>query len=578
MMHKSKNTILFALLWLCIFSISFFSCSKEQTHSGESSFYLSINNERINKETYIYIPSEGENYNILIEISPQNLKWNISFEGDNYLNISKNSGNGDSEINITASKLPSETTTRKSTVNIQAEGCDKIYTIIFTQSQDLPLRFPRRTQYKIDNGLGQDPEDFEDPSSDFNIYNMVTTSHVALLWDKRFGKNPNNATPPYNFDHEKALVEAQKCYDFIIDELHFSNRTTSCATKTKFIVYVDYELGTGATGGGSDEVPVINVKPQALPKADGTYSILYHEMSHGFQYVAGWDNPESGINSDDMRENTTHHGIHEYTSQWTVMNKYTNFAEIQNDRFNDYMTKTHLAFPHIENRYTAPYLLEYWNEKHSKNNTQYGEFISRLWKEYSKDDNDDVIRTFKRITGLSQAEMMDEMWEAAAHNITWDFDLIRDDYDKYKNQHKTKLNKIAEGKYKINNSVCPQNYGYNAIKLVKFNSNSKIDVELTKTSVPELETVNPHLCDYRVGFMAYTKDGNSIYSENPERGNSIKLSFNVPDKTEFLWLVVLAGPSEHFWTRDNFEDSKYGYWPYTFTIKGAEPEKESCGL
>lgn len=578
MKNKQKNFTSIALLWLSLLSISFLSCSEEEFKNDEENYiYLSIDDKTVNKETSINVPYDGNSYNITIKVSPKNLNWNVSITGDNYLNISKNNGTGNSEIIISIPKLPDEISSRESKIIIQAEKCSTVYSIIFTQAKEstvdneLPLRFPKGTK-------GQNPEDFENPSSNFNIYNMVSTSHVALLWDKKFGSDPKNATSPYNFDPEKAVTEAQKCYDYIIDELHFSNRTTSWATKNKFIVFVNYELGTSATGGGSDGVPIINVKPQSLPNyQNGTYSILYHEMSHGFQFVAGWDNPESGIKTDGTIENTSHAGIYEYTSQWTVMNRFTNFADLQNNRFNIYMNNTHLAFPHMSNEYNAPYLLQYWNEKHSNSNAQYGEFISRLWKEYRKEDERDVIKTFKRITGLSQSDMMDEMWEAAAHNITWDLDLIRDDYDKYKNQHKTKLNRINAGEYQIDNNVCPQNYGYNAIKLDDYQPNTNIEIELKQVNNTELNVINPNLCDYRVGFMAYKSGGERIYS-NPQKGNKLKTSFTVPDNTEFLWLIVLAGPSEHFWNIDYYKNSSYGYWPYTFTINGAVPDRKACGI
>lgn len=582
---KQVKKLSLVMLWLCSLCLPLFSCSKDETwNNGDCALSVKLNNDKIEKETSMYASSDGGTYKLYIEVSPEDLKWTITTEGDDLLALSSENGTGNAEIEIEALPLPENMEKRESKLNISADGCKSTYSLTFIQSKELPLRFPRRTESQIANNKpgwskGQDPEDFENPASDYNIHNMVTTSHVALLWHKKFGKDPKSAAPGYRFDPERAVQEAQKCYDFIIDELHFSNRTTSAAAKTKFIVFVDYEKGASATGGGIDEVPVVNIKPQSL-QDDSDFGIYYHEMSHGFQFTSGWDNPQSGINSDGMKENTTHQGIHEYTSQWTLMNKYTDWGVRQNNHLSTYMNQTHLAFPHTENQYRAPYLLQYWNEKHSESGTEYGEFVSRLWKEYKKEDNQDVIVTFKRLTGLSQSEMMDEMWESAARNITWDLELIRDGYKTLANQHKTKLEKRTQGSYKIKNEVCPQNYGYNAIKLSGFKAGEKVSVKLSKnTSATGLNVIKPELCDYRVGFMAYTSDGKRMYSEKPASGSmNVNAEFSIPANTEHLWLIILAGPTEHFWDRKAYNESKQNCWPYTFNIVGAEPDSKACGL
>lgn len=572
---KQKRKFSLIMLGLYSLYLPLFSCSNENNiENGERSLTVTMNGEKIDKESSIYVSSDGATYKLGVKVSPENLSWSIVSDGDDFITASSKNGNGTAEVELKAPALFEETKSRKSTLNIKAEGCEKFYSISFSQSKELPLRFPKRTQNQIDKNepgwsKGQEPEDFENPVSNYNIYNMVTTSHVALLWHKSFGKNPKSAPSPYSFDPEKAVQAAQECYDFIIDELHFSNRTTSVAAQTKFIVFVDYKTGKDATGGGADNVPVINVKPQSLQGTNG-YGIFYHEMSHGFQFTAGWDNPGNG----------THTGIHEYTSQWTLMNKYNDWGKRENGHLTTYMDQTHLAFPHKDNQYHAPYLLQYWNEKHSTNNTKYGEFVSRLWKEHDKQqDKNDVIRTFKRLSGLSQAEMMDEMWESAAHNITWDYELIREGYKEYINQHHTKLVNRGNGNYAISNDVCPQNYGYNAIKFENYTDGEEVKVNLKKntTSTNGLNVIRTNLWDYRVGFIAYTSDGKRVYSE-PAKGTDITTTFKVPEKTTALWLVVLAGPTDHFWETSYFSNSTVNHWPYTFTVTEATPDKTACGL
>jgi hypothetical protein len=76
---------------------------------------------------------------------------------------------------------------------------------------------------------------------------------------------------------------------------------------------------------------------------------------------------------------------------------------------------------------------------------------------------------------------------------------------------------------------------------------------------------------WRYGFVASLKDGKRVYSDacNKSQGT---LSFGVPAETEYLWLVVMGAPTEHWETVLRWNDKKAenldAQWPYQIKLTG----------
>ena len=107
--------------------------------------------------------------------------------------------------------------------------------------------------------------------------------------------------------------------------------------------------------------------------------------------------------------------------------------------------------------YHSPYVLEYWSDKHGV------DFIGKMWREGIT--GEDPVMTYKRLISIDQENFNNEIFDAARRFITWDMKRIEQVAKKYANQHFSKLDSIGDGWYKISESNCPQNYGYNGIKL-----------------------------------------------------------------------------------------------------------------
>lgn len=77
---------------------------------------------------------------------------------------------------------------------------------------------------------------------------------------------------------------------------------------------------------------------------------------------------------------------------------------------------------------------------------------------------------------------------------------------------------------------------------------------------------------WRYGFLASLKDGKRVYgSVNKDAKGTA--TFKVPKNTEYLWLVVLGAPTEHWPIAmrrrgSAAEDNKEAQWPYQIKLSG----------
>lgn len=104
---------------------------------------------------------------------------------------------------------------------------------------------------------------------------------------------------------------------------------------------------------------------------------------------------------------------------------------------------------------------------------------------------------------------------------------------------------MADGWYRIAADNCPQNYGYNGVKLKVPAAGTKLTLDFKGMAGAEgFRTIKTDMAGWRYGFLAVNKIGKRVYSDVNK--NVIgKASFKVPNDTEYLWLVVSGAPKEH---------------------------------
>lgn len=395
---------------------------------------------------------------------------------------------------------------------------------------------------------------------EFSFSRMKESPSFALFWAKEYGANPmENADTIKRFDVDELLKESERIYNYYVNDLKFVKKGNSITDKYKMLIYIYGGDGGTAFGGGEENKVGIFWAP-AIRMSKSPYGALAHEMGHSFQYLLSTDKAKGDTSL--IEEGGVCFSIYEMTSQYMLWQVYPEWMTFENYHLIDFMKQTHYAFMHEINMYHSPYVLEYWANKHGL------DFIGKLWQESKADE--DAVMTYKRITGIDQKTFNDEIFEAACKFITWDIPRIEKVAATYANQHTCKFNSIADGWYQIDESRCPQNYGYNGIRLKL--PKVKTTVKLNFKGVAGAEgyrAIDIEKAAWRYGFLAVRKDGSRVYSET--YSNAIgEASFEIPENTEHLWLIVSGAPTEHWIHQIDGEDKNDEQWPYQIKLSGTE--------
>jgi hypothetical protein len=402
--------------------------------------------------------------------------------------------------------------------------------------------------------------DFDDPESEFCHARSKSTENFVLFWAKEYGDDPaanEDERRRFNVDH--CLSECERFFDYYVNMLKWVDKETSYAAKYKFLIFVFGGRSGTAFGGAIDErigalwTPAVRINREP-------YGVLAHELGHSFQALQRADGG-GGFRGG---------AIYEMTAQYMLWQVYPEWMTFENYHLVDFMRQTHLAFLHHENMYHSCYPLEYWSNKHGL------DFMARLWREAR--GGEDPVLAYQRMTGITQQQFNDEIFDACRRFVTWDLPRIEKVAARYANQHETRIIAEDDGWYRIAPEKCPQNYGYNAIELEVPSAGTSVQLEFEGlVGADGYRSIQPEKAGWRYGLLASLEDGSrkygEIYADSKGAGK-----FSVPEKTKHLWLVVMGAPSEH-WIRRGGRRRRGGesaadeQWPYRFRLKGTSPVK-----
>lgn len=404
--------------------------------------------------------------------------------------------------------------------------------------------------------------DYKCDTSEFCFARMKQTDNIALFWAREYGDDPM-ANPDTNkrFNPDLLLAESERIFNYYLSELKFMKQGHSVSDKSKQLIYIfGGKEGTAFGGGEGQKVGIFWAPAIRMRKAP--FGALAHEMGHSFQYLLDIDKSNSGDTT--LQQGVGNYSFVEMTSQFLLWQVYPEWMTFENYHLVDYLKQTHLAFLHERNMYHSAYPLEYWADKHGKT------IIGRIWQESKK--GEDPVLTYQRLTGINQAAFNDEMFDAARRFITWDLKRIEKVAQPYANQHSCKMLPPAEGWYRIDPSRCPENYGYNGIKLRVPAAGTKIKLWFKGLAGAEgYRAVDIENAGWRYGFLAVKRNGERVYSK-PFAQPEGEVSFKVPAQTEFLWLVVSGAPIKHSPHQVDGNPENDEQWPYQIKLEGTEPD------
>lgn len=417
----------------------------------------------------------------------------------------------------------------------------KLDSISFSYLVPKETYFPRWA-WNVEQG-----NDYQNENSQFCVQRMDEGISLVAFWEKGFGDNPETCPDAtYRFPMKDVLAETEKMFDFYRDSLKFVEKGSSLTDKYRMVLYFYYNTEGTVYGGGSDnKVGAMWISPNRVKTKP--YGAMAHELGHAFQYMAGVD-----INN----PNLFHGPFWEMTSQFMLWQYYPTWITFENYHLTEFLLRTHLAFMHQDNAYHSPFVLEYWADKHGK------DFVGKLWRSYK--NGDDPVIAYKRMTGIDQATFNDEMFDAARKFVTWDMDRVRNVSRSYANKHSSAVEKQDDGWYQIAKERCPQNYGYNAIRLDVPEGGTEITLDFKGVAgATGFSNVNVAQAGWRYGFLAMSNTGVRTYGDVYSDAEG-QAKFTVPEGTGYLWLVVSGTPKTHWVHNAN----RLEQWPYQFKLTG----------
>lgn len=371
--------------------------------------------------------------------------------------------------------------------------------------------------------------DFNNPDSEFSNQRSKSTDNFVLFWAKEYGADPmTNAVANRRFDVDDILKECDRFYDYYVNTLKWVDKEKSYATKYKFLIFVIGGSGGTAFGGtAGDKVGAFWTPATRINRAP--YGVVAHELGHSFQALVRADGAASFSGG----------SIHEMTSQYMLWQVYPEWLTFENYHLIDFMKATHLAFLHEDNQYHCAQVLEYWSEKRGV------ELLGKMWRKVQR--GEDPVMTYQRLTGITQEQFNDEIFDAARRFVTWDMPRIEKVAARYANQHFTSVTNAGNGWYQIAADKCPQNYGYNAIQLQVPAAGTKVRLDFKGiVGMEGFSNIRSENAGWRYGFLASKADGSRVYSDMFSKSPGAA-EFTIPTDTKYLWLVVTGAPTEH-WT------------------------------
>jgi hypothetical protein len=386
------------------------------------------------------------------------------------------------------------------------------------------------------------------------------SANFILLWGEKSGTNPLTAPAEFRFDPDNILSQLESLYGYYVNTMKFTPETGLLAQyKIDVIVTRTWNrtaLDAWATGGSADgRVGVINIAPGAAQP--GSWG-LAHELGHVFQNLTFLG--KSGMGFTDQSAGT----FWETSAEFMAMQVYPDTAAGDLTRF---LRTENLAFSSSRHHYGNWMLVQFLVDK----NGGVGIF-NRMWNEAR--NNEHPLETYRRIAGLTQAQLNTQLGEYAQRQVTYDYSnrshfmpfvtsVFGAGFINAYNGVPVEAVNQAAGHYKIPAATAPSDYGYNKIRLVTDTDGGLIRIHLKGHVNSAAQS------GWSWGFVA-VKNGVPRYGPVSTSADG-ELSFQTLAGERDVYLTVLGAPAtvHHYGFLDGFPE-QYRY-PYEFRIAGATP-------
>lgn len=360
-------------------------------------------------------------------------------------------------------------------------------------------------------------------------------------------------------DLKRLKTKLEEFYTFFRDSLDFVN-PGSYSERYRMMVMLMYSLDGTAYGGAYDnKIGAFWAAPNRLQ--DPNLNAVAHELGHSFQLQMLAD----GSSCWGEKQG----GFFEMTSQWMLWQVNPNWIAEETYHWDAFKQASHKAFLHDENVYRSPYVLEYWSERNGL------DFIAELYRKSTADE--DPVRTYQRLKGFKEGEnykFVDEMFDCYCHLVNLDFKRAFAETRPFANSFenfKPYMTQEPDGYWQVKAERCPENYGFNAIRLEVPEPGTTVKADFKGLQGKEAPTGYPgyknplhETAYYRYGLVGVTEEGETLFgtSGSTDADNQTgTVSWTVPEgkKLAHLWLIVTAGPHD---THRLLQQVPTAQWPY----------------
>ena len=403
--------------------------------------------------------------------------------------------------------------------------------------------------------------DLTNNSSKWSYSRSIESENFIVFWEAGYGSNPKTTTNSnYRVNLDALLNIAEKSFVFYRDSLGFITKGNSKTDTYKMIILLFYSTTWQASGSGVDDT--IGLLSLSANAAQALGATIAHEVGHCFQYQVHCDGFPGGWRYGFGANSSGGNCWWEQCAQWQAFKVLPN-EQFSNYRFSEYLSNAHRNILHESPRYANYFIQDYWTYLHGE------AFIGHLWQ-MSKSP-EDPVQAYKRLTGISQTEFNNEIYDCASRFVTWDIPVLKNLGKAYIDSRSSSNMSITDDNYwLIDPSDCVQNYGYNVIRLnVPTDDSVSVYFEGKMDENGYRAPRGTYYAGWRYGLVALLKDGNRVYSNMraPKYKDTFAnptdtLTFACPKDCDKLWLVVTGAPTLHWrhpWDDDESNDEQ---WPY----------------
>jgi len=386
------------------------------------------------------------------------------------------------------------------------------------------------------------------------------SEHFIVFWAKEYGTtNPAEfADAAYRVNIDSLLAKAEFYYDINVNKLKFLTPGASKTDKYKMQIFVLFQKGIVASGAGWDDtIGALWVNPFV---SNPPGAIIAHEIGHCFQYQVFCDNGGKSGWRYGFGGNGGN-GFWEMTAQWQSFQIYPDQV-FSNYYYKHYLRDYQLSSFNEEQRYENYFLEFYWADKHGL------DFISKMWHESGAKGEEDPAQAYMRLTGINLEQYNREQFDFAQKMATWDLDAIRSYGKSHIGDLSCKLDSVEGGYWQVSAKKCPQNHGYNIVRLKVPSAGTKVACDFVgMAGAKGYNAVHLESAGWRYGYVALKMDGTRVYGKMGSAAPG-KMAFKVPADCTDLWFVVLGAPKTywmHAWDDKTDNDEQ---WPYKVRFSG----------